>query len=76
MLLGRRPDEVALPAPASATTLLRLEEPGAVARRTGREVHTVLLTDTAAAWRARALEARPDAAASAGSGGPGAVPTP
>jgi urease accessory protein len=56
VLLGRRPDDDALPTVGRAT-VLRLEEPGAVARRTGREVHRVSLTGTAAAWRAQALAA-------------------
>lgn len=51
VLLGRHP-----PTPEgggdarSAATVLALEEPGAVARRLGSEVHRVLLTDVAAAW--------------------------
>ncbi|WNB86597.1 urease accessory protein UreD [Cellulomonas sp. ATA003] len=48
VLVGRRP--AAAPEPGDAVTVLQLEEPGAVARRAGTEVHRVVLTDVAAAW--------------------------
>ncbi|GAA2725033.1 urease accessory protein UreD [Cellulomonas aerilata] len=50
VLAGRRPDPGPVPAGRGAPTVLALEEPGAVARRLGDEVHRVALTDVAAAW--------------------------
>jgi urease accessory protein len=55
VLAGRRPG--ATPATAGpAATVLHLEEPGAVARRLGAELHRVALADVAAAWSRAALD--------------------
>lgn len=57
VLVGRRPGgpvDGGAPVPAApgnrSVTVLHLEEPGAVARRTGVEAHRVVLTEVAAAW--------------------------